>query len=176
LVGAGQPGQDRQARGVGGGPAEGAEGVSLHVPDRRLVGVPPAVGVFAGPRRPIELVGDVVVHVVDEQVRIAAVVDADLGAVLVIALDDCVGGDGRRLDVALARVGVDDDGGFRRAVAVYHVVGDAVQVGGGLVILAEVGVELAVAVGAEDAVHDRGGVGGRRGAGYLLVPRVVGGE
>ena len=91
LVGPDQAGQDRQARGVGRGPAEGAERVGLHVPDRLLVGVPLAVAVLAGPRGVVELVGDVVVLVPDDQVRVAAVVQPDDGAVLIVALEDRVG-------------------------------------------------------------------------------------
>src|SRR5262249_25465948 len=168
--------QDRQPGRVGGGPAEGAEGVRPQVPDRLLVRVPPAVGVLGRPRRPVELVGDVVVHVVDEQVRVAAVIDARLGAVLGVAFEDGVGGDGGVQQGALAGVGVDDDAGPGRGVAVDDVVRDAVEVAAGAVVLAEVGVQPAVAVEAGDVANDGRGVGRDRGGGDPLVPGVVGGE
>src|SRR5262249_16642152 len=155
-------------------PAQGAEGVGLHVPDGFLVGVPLAVGVLGRPRGGVELVGDVVVHVEDEQVRVAAVGQAGPGAVLVVALEDGVGRQGGGDHVALAGVGVDDHRDFRHTVAVDDVVGDAVEVRRGAGVLPEVGVEPAVAVAGDDVVDDGGRVGGHGGAGDLLVPRVVG--
>src|SRR4029077_9821582 len=124
----------------------------------------------------VELVADVVVDVVDEQVRVAAVIDAGLRAVLVVAFDHDVGRQRHGLHVALAGIGVDDDVDLGGGVTVDDVVGDAVQVVAVLVVLAEIGVEPAVAVGGGDVVNDGRGVGGDRGVGDLLVPRVVGRE
>jgi len=133
--------------------------------------------VLARARRPVELVGDVVVHVVDDQVRVAAVVHANERAVLQVPLEHGVRRDGGVLQVALVGVGVDDDVDLRRAVAVDDVVGDAVEVAVVLVVLAEVGMQPAVALlFADDVVDDRRRVGGDRGVGDRLVPRVVGGE
>src|SRR5205807_10422092 len=104
--------------GVGGGVAQGAELVGVHVPDTFLVRVPALVQVLAGPRRPVKLIGDVVVHVVDDQVRVAAVVHPDRGAILLVAFDHVVGRQGEVLQVALAGVGIDDNRSLRRAVPV----------------------------------------------------------
>src|SRR5262249_48395912 len=123
---------------------EGAEAVGLHVPDRFLGGVPQAVGVVqlhpagvreqfrvGGPRHPEQFVGDVVVLVPDDQVGVTAgaapVAGGGVGPVLEVALDDRVGRDRDRDEVALAGVVVDDDVHLRRAVAVDDVVGDAVE-------------------------------------------------
>ena len=65
---------------------------------------------------------------------------------------------------------------FGVRVAVDDVVRDAVEVAAGVVVLAEVGVEPAVAVAADDVVHDGGRVGGHRRRWDLLVPGVVDGE
>ena len=85
--------------------AERAEGVGIHVPDGFLGRVPFAVG-MRPPRRlcsasfgrgtPVKLVGDVVVLVPNDQVRIAALALAVTGPVqvrpiLVIAFDDRIG-------------------------------------------------------------------------------------
>ena len=65
---------------------------------------------------------------------------------------------------------------FGWRVAVHDVVRDAVERVAAPGVLAEVGVEPAVAVEADDVVDDRGRVGGHRGVGDLLVPGVVGRE
>src|SRR5262249_31611283 len=129
-----------------------------------------------GPRRPVELVGDVVVHVVDQQVRVSAVVHARLGAVLVVALEDRGGRYRCRRHVALAGIGVDDHAHLGRAVAMNDVVRDAVEVRAGVIVLAEVRVEPTVTVSGDDVVDDRGGAGGHRGVGDFLIPGVVGGK
>ena len=101
------------------------------------------------PRHAVQLVGDVVVLVPDDQVGIAAlagVVAAAVGVrpVLVIAFDDGVGGDRHRGDVAFAGIVVDDDVDLRRAVAVDDVERNAVQraVAVGGTVRAPVGVEM----------------------------------
>src|SRR5262249_59684950 len=80
-------------------------------------------------------------------------------------------------DVAVAAVSVDDNGGLRSdAVAVHDVIGDAVERVAGVVVLSEVGVQLAVAVQGGDVVHDGGGDGRDGGVGDALVPGAVGRE
>ena len=145
LVGPGQAGQDREAGRIRRRFAERAEGVRVHVPDGFLGRVPQAVGMrqlhavgirkqgrVGRPGHAVQLVGDVVVLVPDDQVRIAAlagVVAAAIGVrpVLVIAFDDGPCRDRNRHDVALAGIVVDDDVDLRRAVAVNDVDRNPVQ-------------------------------------------------
>ena len=176
LVGPRQSGQDRKTRRVGGSVAERAELVGVHVPDRFLGGVPHAVGMrlfhavgigkqgrIGGPGHAVQLVGDVVVLVPNDQVRIAAlsvVVAAAVGirAVLVIALNDRVGRDRHGHDVALAGIVVDDDVDGRGAVAVDDIVRNAVQraVAVGRVVVAPIGMDVDRAA---DVGNDCRGIG-----------------
>src|SRR5262249_40420600 len=148
LVGTRQTGQDRQPRRIRRGPAEGAERVRPHVPDRFLVGVPLPVAIFAGPRGTVELVGDVIVLVPFEQVGVTALIDAGGRAILDVALQDGTRRDGRVLKVTLTGVGVDDDMNLWDTVAVHDIEGDAIERAGAPRVLAEVGMQPAVAVGA----------------------------
>src|ERR1035441_5101346 len=91
FVGAGQPGQNRQAGRIHRGPAQRAEAVGLHVPNRLLVGMPLSVRALRWAGGPTEFVGDVVVLVPDEQMRIAPVVHADGWPILRVTFDDGVG-------------------------------------------------------------------------------------
>src|SRR6478736_671256 len=118
----------------------------------------------------VELVGDVVVGVPYQQVRIAAIAETVVRTVHVVAFDHDVvrGRNGSGDQVALVRIAVDDDIDLRRGVAVHDVVGQTVEIGVRIEILAEVRMKLTVAVLGGDVIHDAGGGGGHRRTGDLL--------
>src|ERR1017187_5530249 len=91
FIGPGQAGQYRQTGRIGRRPAQRAEAVGFHVPNRLLVGMPHAVRVLRWAGGSVEFVSDVVVLIPDEQVRIAPVVNADRWPILRVAFDDGVG-------------------------------------------------------------------------------------
>ena len=135
--------------------------------------MPLAVAVLTRPRGVVELVGDVVVLVPDDQVRVAPVAQPDNWPVLIVTLEDRIGRNRRVLQVALGRVSVHYHVDFRLRVAVHDVERNAVKRVTALGVLAEVGMELAVAVEADDVVDDRRRVRGDRRGGDDLVPGVV---
>src|SRR5262249_29568974 len=154
------------------------------VPDGLLGGVPHPAGRLAGrpdrvggPGRLVELVGDVVVLVPDEHVRVVPAAGgvhraAEVRPVLEVPLDDGVGRDRGVDDVALPGVDVDGDVDLRGRVAVDDVERDAVEghgpVGGA------VGVPVGVEVDAgADVRDDRRRVTRHRRGADVLVPRVV---
>ena len=167
--------------------------VGVHVPDGFLGGVPQAVGMrqfdavgvgkqgrVAGPGHAVQLVGDVVVLVPDDQVRIAALVGVVAAAVrvrsvLVIPFDDGVGRNRHRDDVAFAGIVVDDDVDLGGAVAVDDVVRDAVEraVAVAGTVLAPIGMD---ADRAADVGDDGRRVGRHGRVGDVLVPGIVRGK
>jgi hypothetical protein len=148
FVVADEAGEDRQAGGVGGSPAIGAEGGRVEVPGGAGVGVPVRLRL-----------GDVggVVELVEHA---AGAVDGEHVAITVAAvaaLDGGAGGDRERPGVAFAAVGGVTDGKLSLAGA-DDGVGEAVGAGG-----AEVRVQVVAAVGV-----DVGDVGGRARVAWRL--------
>src|SRR5262249_30127455 len=75
---------------------------------------------------------------------------------------------------AFGRIGMDDHMDLGHGVAVDHVVGNPIKRRvGGAAVLAEVRVEAAIAIEADDVVHDGGGVGRHGSVRDLLVPGIV---
>ena len=139
--------------------------------------MPLSVRVLRWAGGPTEFVGDVVVLIPDEQMRIAPVVHADGWPILRVTFDDGVGRNGSVLEVAFVRVGIDYHLNFGRGVAMDHVVGNAVQgIARQLVVLPEVRVKTPVPVRGNDVGHDGGRIGRHRGLGDVLVPGIVRGE
>src|ERR1039457_4719528 len=171
FVGAGQYGQ---AGRIHRGPAQRAEAVGLHVPNRLLVGMPLSVRALRWAGGPTEFVGDLVVLIPDEQMRIAPVVHADGWPILRVTFDDGVGRNGSVLEVAFVRVGIDYHLNLGRGVAMNHVVGNSIQgIARQLVVLSEVRLKSPVAIAAIYDAHDVSRIGGARSSRIFWVPGIA---
>src|SRR4029078_9649021 len=131
--------------------------VGGQVPDAFLIGMPLIVAILAGPGSRIKLIQDVVVHVIDEQMGIAPdVYSSWRRAILHVSFDDSIGRNGHLLHVALVGIGVNDDVNFGLQITVDRVVGYAVERVSAVGVLPKVRMQAAIAIFADDGIHDSG--------------------